>query len=507
MIELEVYVGDQGDWVLQIPNRDGTPATTFIATDTLAESVWEGQLQTAIVSRAVDWYLAVTDLTITAGGAGYSATPTVTISGGGASSDATAYAIVTAGVITSLVITDGGTGYTGTPAVVITDITGTGATATPTVTLGWQTGLVAAQLTAAESALLTPGGVYRFQVSATRGALTSVAIDCILKALATPGTTAPTPPDLITYDFAEGYCSVLGLSQAQRDQLPYIVAAASMATRRFCQDRNFDLRTYTEFYTPIQGVIRLLQPPVQIVKRVQAQPQLALTIQNTSSAVQAAQAYFGYSGTWQGYSTAAQTPTGMVLNSVSSGVVTTSTVTFTANETIAGLATAINLVGGGWTASADSTYGAWPVTELDGGYVGQGCASGAVPSQGAQFSILLDLALNGWRLDNLRNGFIAVGRQDTAAYQWGPGGDALFNNGPWCGRVKVTYIAGETVIPMQVQLAVAEWIKTTLYSMKTDWTLESETAQEYSYKLCFKMLGAIPPQVAQALAPYIIQRA
>jgi len=85
---------------------------------------------------------SVSTCVVTAGGTGYSASPTVTIStpdfpsGQGAlanGSQATATAIVTAGVITAISVDYGGAGYF-EPIVTITDTTGSGATATATVT-------------------------------------------------------------------------------------------------------------------------------------------------------------------------------------------------------------------------------------------------------------------------------------------------------------------------------------------------------------------------------------
>jgi len=384
---------------------------------------------------------------------------------------------------------------------------------TPTVAwtspTGYTLGTFTLTLPASGTLTLNPGGEYYVLVYETTSSVTAPVWQGRLKIFAAPGSTSPSPPDLITYDFAEGYCSILGLTDTQRDVLPYIVAGASMAARRFCQDRNFDQRTYTEFHDiGLNGQIRLLQPPIQIVQRVQGPPSVALTISNTSTAVQAAQVYFAYSGTWNGYSTSAQTPTGITLSRVASGTVTTSTVSFVANQTISALATLINAVGSGWTATADSTLGLWPVTELDGGYVGQGCATGAIPNVGAQFSVLRDLDLSGFRLDTRRTGFLLVGRQNTLAYQWGPGGDQLFGSPyGWCGRAKVTYVGGETVIPMQVQQAVAELVKWDLTLARTDMILESETAQEYSYKLCTKMMGAMPDNVRQKLSPFVILNA
>lgn len=74
----------------------------------------------------------VSAATVTAGGTGYSATPTVTITGGGGTG-ATATATVAGGVITGITITNPGVGYTSAPTITITDPTGTGATATSTI--------------------------------------------------------------------------------------------------------------------------------------------------------------------------------------------------------------------------------------------------------------------------------------------------------------------------------------------------------------------------------------
>lgn len=80
----------------------------------------------------------VSTISVTAGGSGYSATPTITISEPDFPShegafpngaQATASAVVTAGVITDIQVDYGGAGYF-QPTVTITDSTGSGATAT-----------------------------------------------------------------------------------------------------------------------------------------------------------------------------------------------------------------------------------------------------------------------------------------------------------------------------------------------------------------------------------------
>ncbi|BBI99716.1 hypothetical protein FGKAn22_14090 [Ferrigenium kumadai] len=73
---------------------------------------------------------------VTAGGAGYSATPAVTITpavGDVTGAGATASAVVTAGVVSKIIVTNPGTGYTAAPTIKITDATGTGAAAVASV--------------------------------------------------------------------------------------------------------------------------------------------------------------------------------------------------------------------------------------------------------------------------------------------------------------------------------------------------------------------------------------
>lgn len=378
------------------------------------------------------------------------------------------------------------------------------------VQTGYDQGQVALSIIGGFTGPLNPAGEYYGLISETTAGITAPIIQFRLKILATPGSTSPTPPDLITYDYCQGQLTGLDLTDAQRDNLPYLIAAASQAVRRFCFSRNFDQRTYVELYdVALDGTVRLYQPPVQQVLRVQGQPSLALTISNTSSAVQFAQAYFSFTGTWEGYGPNSQTVTGLVLNSVSNGVQTSTPVLYTTNETISSLATAINLVGGGWSATVNSSLGAWPVTELDGGYIAQGCATGAQPNGVANFNILQDI--NGCSLDTQRQGFLYVGQQNwnSDAERWGPGGYEMFGN--WgngqCGRVKVTYTAGTTTIPPDVQYQCAQLVKWKLELGKQELMLKSEKAVDYAYELNMEMVAGMPKSVREGLSSFRIHYA
>lgn len=72
---------------------------------------------------------AVTAITVTAPGTGYTSAPTVTLSGGGGTG-ATAVATVSGGAVTKVTVTNPGTGYTSAPTVAFSGGGGTGATAT-----------------------------------------------------------------------------------------------------------------------------------------------------------------------------------------------------------------------------------------------------------------------------------------------------------------------------------------------------------------------------------------
>jgi hypothetical protein len=370
----------------------------------------------------------------------------------------------------------------------------------PTTQTGYDQGQVSLSIAAAQTIGLDPGGEYYLLIDETTGGVTAPVIQCRLKILATPGGAVIAPPDLITYDLCLSQLSVLGLTDDQLDLLPVLITAASQAVRLECNDRYFDLRTLTEWHeVELDGYCRLWQEPIQIITRVQGVPQLALTVSNTSADV--AQAYFSYTGYDGGYNANAKTATGIVLNSITSGVPSTQTVSYTSDETVSQLAAAINAVGNGWQAQVDSSFGNWAVTELTGGFVAQGCAANALPSVGAQFNVLTDLADAQLRP---RSPMLYVGRQrggNVLAGQWGPGGQQMFGDDSRTdlGLVKVTYIAGFTTIPPDVQFQTAQLVKWKLELGVQELLLKAESAAEYKYNLAEDMVHAMPRPVREAL--------
>ncbi len=365
---------------------------------------------------------------------------------------------------------------------------------------------VSLTLSGAQTSSLSLDTNYNLQIFINRAGTVYCIAWLYLQVLPAAGTqVASIPPDLISGTYAVQALQGLSLNPTSLELIPTLITASSQAVRRYCFDRYFDIRTIAEKYdVALDGTVRLYQVPVLIVQRVQAQPQLALTISNQSQSVQYAQAYFTFTGTPGGYASNAQTATGIYLNWASSGVLNNTTVPFTAGQTISSLATTIASIGSGWTASADQTLGLWPVTELDGGYVSQGCALGTEPDDGAQFSVLTDLANS--RLDNPHRGFLWVGRQygNFNADRWGPGGNDLFgqqqNDG--LSQCKVTYQAGFANIPVDVQYWTAQLVKWKLEIGKQELLLMSEKGIDYQYQLAESMVAAMPQTVRQGLAQW-----
>ena len=77
----------------------------------------------------------VDDITVSAGGTGYTSAPTVTFTGGGGTG-ATATATVSGGVVTAVTVTGVGSGYTSAPTIGFTGGAGSGATATASMKEG-----------------------------------------------------------------------------------------------------------------------------------------------------------------------------------------------------------------------------------------------------------------------------------------------------------------------------------------------------------------------------------
>lgn len=375
-----------------------------------------------------------------------------------------------------------------------------------TVTPTWNTpsaGTVDVIIPAASTASVTPG-LYEVRVFFTDNS--AEIYRAILELEPSPAAATTTLPDLITIPYFQLAVGEIVLDSIQQDYLPYAIAAASKAVRRFCGDRDFTQWTYTKEFVPGQnGVVRLDQFPVNQVTRIQGNRTSALSITQTSTSVTAARVYFSYTGDQE----TGITYTGLSLVSTSSGVATTQNILWSSLSpaTVGSLATAINALGGGWSATVASggstpntSFSTWPVTELLGGDVAQGCAG----SDSASLDVYAD-DIDNCSLD-WEHGFLYVGYQtQTTALgpTWGPDWAAfdLPAIRPTQNKVKVTYNAGFASIPALVQEATAEVAKAILERLKTDSTLRTESAGAYSYALR-DVIPSLPDPVKQGLSLY-----
>ena len=317
-----------------------------------------------------------------------------------------------------------------------------------------------------------------------------------LEVLPAPGTTAA---DLITIPFARSALADYTLSSTQIEFLGKTISAASNAVKRWCGDRDFIQQNYIEEYeVKLDGTVILNQPP-NWINRIQGGPATALTVLNTSSSVQ--EAYIN--GNFTGDQSIGLTLAGWNLNSISNGTLTTTAVNFSANETITTLAAAINAVGGGWTAYADTTYGYWAVTEI----INPQTPGPAMAGAGATYDVYTDELGNDAKIDSNGTGLLWVGRQyKGTGPKWGP--DWMEFDSPYLntGRVRVSYNAGFVTVPLIVQKCVASVAKNILAVLALDPTLLSEKAEQYAY-VARDAVELLPLQDRQALAFYRIHHA
>ena len=311
-----------------------------------------------------------------------------------------------------------------------------------------------------------------------------------LEVVPAPGTSTA---DLCTIPYARMALASFTFTLPQLDFLPYAITLVSNAIKRYCGDRDFVQQDYVkEYEVYLDGTIMVDQLPLNQVKRIQASPCTALTITNSLSGASDAWTYF----TFTGDASTTQTCTGISLNVINGGIQTTTSILFTAGETINALATAISAAGNGWSAVGDSTYGVWPVTEL----LGTERPGGALnlTDEGATYDVYGEDLGADVQVECYRTGVVRVGRQYRGTGpKWGP--DWAQFDSPYIkqGRVKVTYNAGYATIPTDVQWCVADLTKRLLILAQTDPVIQAESIEQYStaYRQVLDLMTAAHRQV------------
>jgi len=288
---------------------------------------------------------------------------------------------------------------------------------------------------------------------------------------------------------------------AQSTVLPQVTAAVSRAIRRYT-NRQLTRATYDELYTVgLDGNILLREYPVNTLTRCAINPTTVLTVTNTSTANQRALVKLGTTGDVD----TGLTPANITLTSYAGGAATTTTVTLTANQTIQALATAINAVGSGWLATPDSSYALWPAADLR---AVQGNLPATSPAM-AEFKIHVDDIP--FELVE-KAGIVSIGPNNSSttnpwrSTRWGPPLSTEWGDQDLHGRlqgVRVVYDAGLTIIPEDLQHAVALVVADWLRLLGLDSRLGSETMGDYSYVLNTAFASYhLPKSVLGMLAPY-----
>jgi hypothetical protein len=227
-------------------------------------------------------------------------------------------------------------------------------------------------------------------------------------------------------------------TSAEDDTLDALIAAVSAAIERLC-GRSFGSASFDELYDGWpQRELMLEQFPVISVERVAFAPVGVLRIQNTSASNQRA--------------TVQVTSTGLTLTRVASGVSTSSTVTFAGNVTFSAVATAINALGNGWSASvldaADANRASADLRALQGALNAK--------DQAAELVLHKD-ELYDFTIDAPRGILRRTGRW------FGP-------PGYW----RVIYTAGYASVPEDIQEACAQWVAHLFWQTKRDPGLAQE---------------------------------
>lgn len=360
----------------------------------------------------------------------------------------------------------------------------------------------------ADTASLTPD-TYRILTTATRFGRSAAILDGRLQVLSSAGTATST--DLVTQDYLLSCLSDVDLNDAKVIILPRLTRAASRLIRKYC-NRWFTRRpssdgllsAYDGLYTldwPSRMLI-LRQFPVNGILRVRTNPAQVFNVTNTSPANQQATATLTWTGV-QDITDIAPVTTGIRLWSLASGVPTTVNLLFSTYVTFQSLASAINAVGNGWSASvADTKYALWPTADLRQG-VGPSCAIGTFSQQGFwvhtdDVPVQIDQEAGILLLDDGSNDPWMSPRFGT--YLDTGLGDLDIGGG--LNGVRVMYDAGWDTIPEDVQQACVETVQDMLNLLNIDQRLQSETDGSYAYDLARIDRFALTPSVRGKLGLY-----
>src|SRR4051812_24597925 len=283
--------------------------------------------------------------------------------------------------------------------------------------------------------------------------------------------------DLITTARAKYNLNNLTTTSDEDTTLAALVTACSRAVRRHCK-REFDSQQFDELYHGTdQPRLPLRQFPILSVARVAYDPVAVLRLTNTSASNQRA--------------TVAVTSSGLTLVRVASGVSSTDTpVTLAGNVTLSAVATAVNALGNGWSATVtDAAHNNRASADLR-------AIQGALNARGASADLTLHLQeLSAYEVDAAR-GWLT---RTPGCVLPDDGRHGLW----WRGSLnywRVIYTAGYATVPEDVQEACAQWVAALFWQTKRDPGLAHEVIPGSVSRTPFQ---ALPPGVRLLLQPYV----
>jgi hypothetical protein len=298
-------------------------------------------------------------------------------------------------------------------------------------------------------------------------------------------------PDLITN--ARARFNLPSAVSSDDATINTLISAASRAVQRYCR-RDFTSTTYDELYNGT-GDRRLIlrQYPLLSVQSVRYRPVTVLKVINNLANTPQARVTV--------------TSSGLTLTSVTSGLVTTVTLTFAANLTVLALQNAINALGNGWSAQGVG-YDQWPSADIycpngiSGSTGPQANTQGALTAAGQNAELKMHTyELAGFQID-VRRGWLLRAIPYTDPELLHPE-DLIWPVG--ISNFRIQYTAGYATVPEDVQEACAELVATWFQQRGRDLTLEREdTAGTYRYQV--QNNDQLPKRIRAILQPYRYHR-
>jgi hypothetical protein len=282
--------------------------------------------------------------------------------------------------------------------------------------------------------------------------------------------------DLITSARAAQNATLAALGTSNPSYLASLITAASDLIRRRCS-RDFVQNTYSEYHSGgifIGEPLRLRQFPILEITRVAGCPLPALCVINTDTATNQR-------------ATVETTATGLTLFRMASGTATTTSLASSTYPTVGQIATAINALGSGWSATPQAQtlggdFSRWPTNDFK-------------PLQGATSAFLGGAFLEMYTEDVqpfLSSSFCSAGDDDCGyCGNWSSAGWRLDDQtGELFGRfprgrlnIRIDYSAGFATIPQPLQEATVQLTQDLYQASLVNSTLKKATLGSASFEL------------------------